>query len=882
MISIADNYKLITIRGAYMSSNVSPELASSSQPVTILIGDSSPAVATGLSRQLSITVEGGVTSSTADATESNQASDPIARAKELLSLYHSIPNGLNFEHTKEVALECADEILEHWLPDGKLSGREYKACNPTRADNSPNSFSINTESGKWADFATVDRGGDLISLVACLEGCERQTDAAVKILEFIAGLKMDDAAARVKQQSKPKVAPKSEFTVIMPIPVSAERTRPKFFGMALGSPKCSWAYRNAEGQTMFYMNRFDTDTGKAFLPQTYCNDSAGYGLWRNMAPPVPRPAYGLDRLAASPNAPVLFAEGEKAADAAQRLFPEFVAVTTMNGAKSPDKTDFTPFAGRKVYIAPDNDVAGIAYKDSLIKLLRTAGAEVVGVLKLHKLRKNEQPLSDGYDLADAESDGWTADKLAALYETLWESVQSIRLAQSQPTQPIRVAGASAQSEPDTDMEFAKAFAKQHYGEKVASVCGQVLAYSDGYWGALNADVDIKQPILRMLGNQGKASRVNAIFDTLKIEYSAKPEKFERKSPLICLQNCTLNPLAGELLAHDEGHYLSNKVEIKYDPHAKCELWLRTLDEIFAPDADSAEKIQLLQEFIGYCLIPDTRLHKFLWMVGAGGNGKSLILAVLNAVIGKGNISHAQIERLQEKFVRAELQGKLVNISSEMSAQATISDGYLKQIVAGDIIEAERKYERSFSFKPYARLIGATNLLPRLLDHTDGFFRRAIILRLNRQFTEAEQDKQREGRLLAELPGILNWCVVGLQNLLQRSHFVIPASSQAEVDCYRVNSDPVRQFAEELLQHCTDKAGWVASGALYQAYREWSGSNGYHPLASNQFAERLSSAGFRKKRLNTGRYWEAKYLGSSMSCFAVAPAKIAESASKYSV
>lgn len=849
-------------------------VASFIQDVSIRIGESSQAQVAK-----PIIVEGGRASGTTEATQSIQANGPIARAKGLLSLFHSIPNGLNFEHTKALALECVDEVLERWLPDGTLSGREYKVCNPTREDGSPDSFSINVETGVWGDFATGDVGGDLISLVAYLDGCERQTDAALKILEFIAGLNADDAVSISKQRVGASIKSKVEMVPIMPIPVGAERTHPKFFGMHLGSPTFSWAYKNAEGQPLCYVNRFETDTGKTFLPLTYCKDASGREGWKSKAPSVPRPAYGLDRLAARPTAPVLFVEGEKAADAAHRLLPKFVAVTTMNGAKSPEKTDFTPFAGRKVYIAPDNDAAGIAYKDRVIELVSGVGAQVAGVMRIEKLKRDGQSLAEGYDLADAEAEGWTSEMLAAIEDELWETVQG---SQNPLPKATLMASAASQPNPETDLEFAIAFANQSYGGKIASVSGQILAYSEGCWVALDEANDIKRPILRMPGVRGKASRVNAILDALKIEYSNKLGRFERKSPLICLKNGTLNPVTGELLAHAEDHYLSNRLEIAFDQEATCELWLQTLNEIFAPDADKDQKIQLLQEFLGYCLIPDTRQHKFLWMVGAGGNGKSLILAVLNAVIGKANISHAQIERLQDKFVRAELQGMLVNISSEMSAQATISDGYLKQIVAGDIIEAERKYERSFSFKPYARLIGATNVLPRLLDHSDGFFRRAIILRLNRQFTEAEQDKQRESRLMAELPGILNWCIAGLQNLLERSHFIIPTSAQAEVDGYRVNSDPVRQFAEEQLQPCLDKNDWVRSSDLYQAYREWSGANGYMIMAINQFTERLSSIGYRKKRLNDGRYWEAKHLGVSMPCFVPAPSPISPSAGKYKV
>jgi len=774
--------------------------------------------------------------------ESVATFDPVTRAKDLLGLYYTT-EAINFELVKELALDCLDSILEHWLPDGERRGRQYVPYNTLRDDAELGSFQINTENGIWMDFATDDKGGDPISLVAYLEKGISQTAAAVKILDLIAGLKTDDVALVVKAQTKPVTA-KGNFTAIMPVPEEAMKKRPVFFGSKLGSPVATWEYRNAAGEVLFCVNRFNTATGgKSFLPQIFCNDEeAGNTLWKNMAPPVPRPAYGLDRLAARPDAHVLFAEGEKSADAAQRLFPEFVAVTTMNGSQSPEKSDFTPFAGRKVLIAPDNDEAGEGYVSKLKTLLAGAGAVVVAVMRLEKLAKGDAPLAKGYDLADAEADGWTADELAVLGDNLWELVEM-------PPPTL-----------ETLLDYSTYFGKELYGKGLAYCDNQLLGYTDGYWPALNMDVDVKQPIMRLMQQGANASRVSSVVELIKIQYAAMPDRFERQSQLICVNNGTLNPMKGRLHSHNAKHHLTNMMDITFDPAAKCELWRQTLGEIFAPDADKAEKIQLLQEFIGYCLIPETRMHKFLWMVGGGGNGKSLILEVLNALIGKDNISHAQIERLQEKFVRAELQGKLVNISSEMSAQATVSDGYLKQIVAGDVVEAERKYQPSFSFKPYARLIGATNILPRLLDHSDGFFRRAMILRLNRQFTEAEQDKQRVAKLMLELPGILNWAIEGLQRLLARTYFELPPSSKEEVENYRVNSDPVRQFADDFLVATDDRSHWVLGSTLYDAYKSWNFDNGYKMLASNQFAERLSSIGFNKRRSSDGRYWEAKYTG----------------------
>lgn len=61
-------------------------------------------------------------------------------------------------------------LLARWLPDGRQIGGEWIARNPRRADRSPGSFKVNLRTGRWADFATGDKGGDVISLAAYLAG----------------------------------------------------------------------------------------------------------------------------------------------------------------------------------------------------------------------------------------------------------------------------------------------------------------------------------------------------------------------------------------------------------------------------------------------------------------------------------------------------------------------------------------------------------------------------------------------------------------------------------------------------------------------------------------------------------------------------------------
>jgi hypothetical protein len=93
---------------------------------------------------------------------------------------------IDFEAINVAAFAALPAILRRLLPDGPIIGGEWVARNPTRADRRPGSFKINLRTGRWADFATGDCGGDPVSLVAYLEGCS-QPDAA-RLLGRMLGL----------------------------------------------------------------------------------------------------------------------------------------------------------------------------------------------------------------------------------------------------------------------------------------------------------------------------------------------------------------------------------------------------------------------------------------------------------------------------------------------------------------------------------------------------------------------------------------------------------------------------------------------------------------------------------------------------------------------
>src|SRR3989338_11383677 len=90
----------------------------------------------------------------------------------------------DFKRINAAALSSIEGILSRWLPGGKRNGHEYQAINPTRPDSKLGSFSINCNTGAWADFASDDKGGDLVALVAYLEG-SKQGEPAKRLAEFL-------------------------------------------------------------------------------------------------------------------------------------------------------------------------------------------------------------------------------------------------------------------------------------------------------------------------------------------------------------------------------------------------------------------------------------------------------------------------------------------------------------------------------------------------------------------------------------------------------------------------------------------------------------------------------------------------------------------------
>lgn len=340
------------------------------------------------------------------------------------------PKYPTFAEVKRAALQAIDRVLSRWLPGGKRvdGGKEYTAPNPTRADKHAGSLKVNLAKGTWSDFATGDKGGDLIDLVRYVDGGS-EVDACNKLADFLG---VTAGSASSSQASSPAKAP--EWGPVLPIPDEAMRNVPHKHRQH-GKPSKVWVYRDAEGRPLMVLYRFDLgpdDSGtprKVFAPLTWCKHADGSLSWRWQGLPAPRPLLRLDELVSQQTAPVVLCEGEKSADAAAKLLPGHVATCWPNGTNSWQKADFAPLAGRDVLLWPDNDAPGLKCMDALAEHLRQLGAASVRVVALTVFGQRpgldgERPTfapggewAEGDDAADALAKGWTAAHLAELERT---------------------------------------------------------------------------------------------------------------------------------------------------------------------------------------------------------------------------------------------------------------------------------------------------------------------------------------------------------------------------------------------------------------------------------------------------------------------------------
>src|SRR5699024_4676348 len=334
--------------------------------------------------------------------------------------------------------------------------------------------------------------------------------------------------------------------------------------------------------------------------------------------------------------------------------------------------------------------------------------------------------------------------------------------------------------------------------------------------------------------------VDSVTDLLKTEIFKAEHEFDI-GPADCVNalngEITLEARQWALRPHNREHYRTTQIPVHYDPAALAPRFSQFLDEVF-PGADGKQQATAVLEMMGYSLMAHCRHERFIILVGNGANGKSVLLRLLEALAGYENVSGVQPSQFANKFQRAHLHGKLVNIVTEIEQGEVIDDAALKGIVSGEPSTVEHKFKDPFQMRPFATCWFGTNHMPHTRDFSDALFRRALILKFDSTFKPelGNCDPRLSEKLEAELSGVLNMALNAYLNAIQHG-FTMPDSSKQARDEWRLEADQAAQFIEDV---CTvDTASEERAKLLYDEYTNWARDNGItRTLTMKSFRDRM--------------------------------------------
>lgn len=335
----------------------------------------------------------------------------------------------------------------------------------------------------------------------------------------------------------------------------------------------------------------------------------------------------------------------------------------------------------------------------------------------------------------------------------------------------------------------------------------------------------------------------------------KPEYLDTDIWLLNLMNCTIDLKEHSSGENDPADMITRRISIAFDKDARCPTWKKFIDRIFG---DNAELIEFVQRAVGYSLTGSTSEQVLFFMFGTGRNGKSTFIETLQRLMGEYAVK-TPTETLMMRDGKgisndvARLAGKRMVVAAETDEGQRLAEKTIKDLTGGDKITARFLHQEFFEFTPTFKLWMYGNHLPVIKGTDEGIWRRIRIIPFNVTIPKEEVDPDLALKLVDELPGILNWAIVGCEAWLKTGLGEPVIVHEATAD-FRSEMDVLGEFIKEMCEVGKDKT--ISARKLYEQYSIWCSDFGERPMSQRQLGLRLKERGFHNRRSTGGaRHWD---------------------------
>jgi P4 family phage/plasmid primase-like protien len=293
--------------------------------------------------------------------------------------------------------------------------------------------------------------------------------------------------------------------------------------------------------------------------------------------------------------------------------------------------------------------------------------------------------------------------------------------------------------------------------------------------------------------------------------------------IINLKNGLYNIQTGEFKEHIPDYLSINQVPIVYNPKATPQLFGQFLSQVLYP-----QEIRTAVELMAYTFYRDNLFEIITILFGYGANGKSVFTGLLTALHGAKNVSNVPLSAmLDDRFALSDLEGKSVNIDTEVTSTTIRDTSVLKKITGRQPIRIQRKNERAYDALLHTKLFFSANKIPMAYDESDAFFRRKVILSFPNKFEGDRGPNRDDPDLLKkltteeEISGVFNVLMMALKRLLTQNRiFTREKTIEQRRERYTTAASPIEAFLEDAIAEDSVVSDTVVKERLYQAYKRF--------------------------------------------------------------
>lgn len=356
----------------------------------------------------------------------------------------------------------------------------------------------------------------------------------------------------------------------------------------------------------------------------------------------------------------------------------------------------------------------------------------------------------------------------------------------------------------------------------------------------------QQDLFKWFAASQSRARIDALVALAQSALPVIPDEMDSNPNLLNFPNGTLDLIPYKFRDHDREDICTKVTGAIYDPDAKCPKWKEFLHKILGGKDDL---IEFLQRAAGYSLTADTGERAIFLCYGAGANGKSTFLNTIGASLGdyamqteSSTFNVSKNEQVRNDLAR--LKGARYVTAIEAGKGKRLDESLVKQLSGGDRIAARFLFKEYFEFKPEFKIWWAFNHKPVINDTTQSIWDRVKLIPFTITIPPEDRDKDLSGKLLKELPGILNWCIEGLKEY-RRIGLAEPAEVTAATAEYREEQDRLGDFFGE---RCTfEPSGFVSTSDLFYEYQKWCTDNREEPISKRAFGLEMNDRPVKREQ-----------------------------------